>query len=44
LKIAQGHSVLLEKCARETVVQEELHLDQVNKRLRKPGATEPFKE
>jgi bacterioferritin len=26
------------------IVQEELHLDEVNKMLRRPGAMEPFKE
>jgi bacterioferritin len=44
LKISQGGSVLLEEYAREMIVQEELHLDEVNKMLRKPGETEPFKE
>jgi bacterioferritin len=44
LKISQGDSVLLEEYAREMIVQEELHLDEVNKMLRKPGETEPFKE
>ena len=44
LKIAEGSSVLLEEYAREMIVQEELHLDEVNKMLRKPGATEPFRE
>ena len=39
LKIAEGHSVLLEEYAREMIVQEELHLDEVNKMLRSPGAT-----
>ena len=43
LKIAEGSSVLLEEYAREMIVQEELHLDEVNKMLRKPGETEPFK-
>lgn len=42
LKIADGHSVLLEEYAREMIVQEELHLDEVNKMLRKPGDIEPF--
>ena len=32
--------VLLEEYAREMIVREELHLDEVNKMLRKPGATE----
>jgi len=44
LKIAEGNSVLLEEYAREMIVQEELHLDEVNKMLRKPGATEPYRE
>ena len=44
LKIAEGNSVLLEEYAREMIVQEELHLDEVNKMLRRPGAMEPFKE
>ncbi len=44
LKISEGVSVLLEEYAREMIVQEELHLDEVNKMLRRPGAMEPFKE
>lgn len=40
---AEGNSVLLEEYAREMIVQEELHLDEVNKMLRRPGETEPFK-
>jgi len=44
LKIAEGKSVLLEEYAREMIVQEELHLDEVNKMLRRPGAIEPFHE
>jgi bacterioferritin len=43
LKVAEGHSVLLEEYAREMIAQEELHLDEVNKMLRRPGAIEPFK-
>lgn len=43
LKIAEGSSVLLEEYARDMIVLEELHLDEVNKMLRKPGAIEPFK-
>jgi bacterioferritin len=43
LSIAANKSVLLEEYAREMIVQEELHLDEVNKMLRKPGATEPYK-
>lgn len=37
LKIAQGQSVLLEEYAREMIVQEEFHFDEVNKMLRRPG-------
>lgn len=44
LEIAAGHSVLLEEYARELIVQEEMHLDEVNKMLRRPGAIEPFAE
>ena len=44
LKIAEGHSVLLEEYAREMIVQEELHLDEVNKMLRSPGVTAPFQQ
>jgi bacterioferritin len=43
LKIAQGKSILLEEYAREMIVNEELHLDEVNKMLRRPGDTEPFR-
>ncbi|MGV0963791.1 MAG: ferritin-like domain-containing protein [Polynucleobacter sp.] len=35
-------SVLLEEYARELIVQEEMHLDEVNKMLRKPGEISPF--
>jgi len=42
LKIAEGKSVLLEEYAREMIVEEELHVDEVNKMLRRPGAIEPF--
>lgn len=44
LKIAEGQSLLLEDYAREMIVLEELHLDEVNKMLRKPGVIEPFHE
>lgn len=45
LKVAEEiHSVLLEEYAREMIVQEELHLDEVNKMLRKPGDLEPFRQ
>jgi bacterioferritin len=44
LKIAEGKSVLLEEYAREMIMNEELHLDEVNKMLRNPGSLRPFKE
>lgn len=43
LRIAEGNSILLEEYAREMIVAEELHLDEVNKMLRRPGETEAFK-
>lgn len=43
LNIVSGKSVLLEEYAREMIVKEELHLDDVNKMLRPPGALESFK-
>jgi bacterioferritin len=42
LKVVEGNSVLLEEYAREMIVLEELHKDEVNKMLRKPGAIEAF--
>lgn len=44
LKIVDGESVLLEDYAREMIVAEELHLDEVNKMLRRPGETAAFQE
>ncbi len=43
LRIAEGHSILLEEYARELIVLEEMHQDEVNKMLRKPGETGSFK-
>lgn len=43
LKVAEGNSVLLEEYAREMIVGEELHLDEVNKMLRKSGDTQAFR-
>lgn len=43
LKIVEGHSVLLEEYARDMIVNEELHQDEVNKMLRRPGDTAAFK-
>jgi bacterioferritin len=44
LRLVDGKSVSLEEYAREMILLEELHLDEVNKMLRKPGEMEPFKE
>ncbi len=44
LDLTEGKSVSLEEYAREMILLEELHLDEVNKMLRKPGEIEPFKE
>ena len=44
LKIAEGNSVALEEYAQEMILLEEMHLDEVNKMLRKPGEIEPFSE
>lgn len=44
LKASEGKSVLIEEFAREMIVGEELHLDEVNKMLRKPGEIKPFAE
>jgi len=41
-KMTEGRSILLEEYAREMIVMEELHLDEVNKMLRRPGDIEPF--
>lgn len=43
LKLAEGRSVLLEEYAREMIVGEELHLDEVNKMLRKSGDVQAFR-
>jgi len=42
LKLVADKSVLLEEYAREMIVSEEMHLDEVNKMLRKPGDVQPF--
>jgi bacterioferritin len=42
LKITEGKSVLLEEYARDMIVAEEQHCDEVNKMLRKPGDLGPF--
>jgi bacterioferritin len=42
LKVCEGKSVMLEEYAREMIVEEELHSDEVNKMLRNPGDLQPF--
>jgi bacterioferritin len=44
LTLATGKSVLLEEYARDMIALEEMHADEVNKMLRKPGEIEKFKE
>ena len=44
LKLTEGKSVALEEYAREMILLEEMHLDEVNKMLRKPGEIQPFTE
>ena len=44
LRLTEGNSVALEEYAREMILLEEMHLDEVNKMLRKPGEIEPFTE
>ena len=42
LALVQGRSVMLEEYAREMVHEEELHLGEVDKMLRKPGDIDTF--
>jgi bacterioferritin len=42
LTLSEGKSVALEEYAREMILLEEMHLDEVNKMLRKPGEIQPF--
>lgn len=44
LNLTEGKNVTLEEYAREMILLEEMHLDEVNKMLRKPGEIEPFSE
>ena len=44
LKLAEGKNVTLEEYSREMILLEEMHLDEVNKMLRKPGEITPFSE
>ena len=42
LKLVEGNSVQLEEYAREMIMQEEQHLGEVDKMLRKPGDIDKF--
>jgi bacterioferritin len=44
LRLTEGKSVALEEYAREMILLEEMHLDEVNKMLRKPGELAAFAE
>jgi bacterioferritin len=44
LKLVEGQSVALEEYARGLIEQEEAHIDEIDKMLRKPGDTEISKE
>jgi len=44
LDLARDRSVLLEEYARKMIAEEEMHLGEVNKMLRKPGEIAPFAE
>ena len=44
LNLVQGRSVLLEEYARKMIAEEEQHLGEVNKMLRKPGEITQFKQ
>ena len=44
LTLVQGRSVMLEEYARKMIAEEEQHLGEVNKMLRKPGDISRFKQ
>jgi bacterioferritin len=44
LKLVEGKSVALEEYARTLIAQEEAHIDEIDKMLRKPGETAISKE
>ncbi len=44
LRLVDGKNVALEEYAREMILMEEIHADEVNKMLRKPGDVTPFSE
>jgi bacterioferritin len=43
-ELARGKSILLEEFARQKILQEETHLGEVDKMLRRPGELDPFRE
>ena len=43
LELVRDRSVFLEEYARKMIAEEEMHLGEVNKMLRKPGEIERFK-
>jgi bacterioferritin len=44
LKLVEGKSIALEEYARDLIAQEEAHIDEIDKMLRKPGDTAISKE
>ncbi len=44
LKIAEGHSVMVEDYARELITAEEMHAGEINKMLRNPGEIATFQQ
>lgn len=44
LKLVEGKSVLLDEYARKLIYQEEMHLDEVDKMLRRPGEIRPVEK
>ena len=44
LTLAEGKNVALEEYAREMIMLEEQHQDEINKMLRKPGDIQPYDE
>jgi bacterioferritin len=44
LKLVEGRSIAIEEYARGLIAQEEAHIDEIDKMLRKPGDTEISKE
>lgn len=43
-ELVRGKSILLEEYARQKILQEETHVGEVDKMLRKPGELDPFRE